>query len=71
MPFAGAITVSIQAENEEQVKQKFYDVVDGIDFDWNKLSEIGADIEWEFYEKMTEGNIRHFQYNELDISEEE
>lgn len=68
MPFAGAITVVVEAENEEQAEQNFYEKVDSVClFDPVACDKISADVDWDFYPKMQDGNVRHYQYAEIEI----
>lgn len=70
MPFAGAITVTVEAENEKQARQKFYEKVEQVTF-WNssEIDRISADVEWDFYEKMGSGNVRHYQFDKMEIQD--
>lgn len=67
MPFAGAIILTVDAENEEAAKEAFYQQSENISFDAKSIQEVNADIEWEFYEKMSSGNVRHYHHSEVDI----
>ena len=71
MPFAGAITLTIEAKSEAEAKENFYKKVDNkITFDRKALEEIEAVAEWDFYTKITEGNVCNAEYSEMEIFED-
>ena len=73
MPLAGALFLTVQAENEDEAKEKFYEKVNStdvrIEFNHDELNKIGADVEWDFYEKITSGNVCHCQYHDMEIED--
>jgi acyl-coenzyme A thioesterase PaaI-like protein len=72
MPFAGTIKIIVEAENEEQAKVKFHEIVNkgsGLGFDKREVEEKQAEIEWEFYEKLIQGNVAYVWNTEMKITE--
>lgn len=71
MPIAGVYTLVVEAETPEEAKDKFYDTVNNAIncMDSEEMRKIGADYEIDFYEKMSSGNVRHYNHSEIDISE--
>lgn len=71
MPLCGAICLNVEAETEEQAIEKFRDEMDKVSvFNWQEMNKAGAEIvEWDFYEKMISGNVRHFRHNEVEVEE--
>jgi hypothetical protein len=60
VPIAGAIHVEVEAENEKDAKK----------FAIDRLSMEGAeagDVEWEFFKRLTTGNVLHAPYNEISV----
>lgn len=72
MPFAGSVTMSVDADNEEHAKGIFYDRMGDFNMiDWKGLHKIDAEIdEWDFYQKITSGNVLHVPCNEMSIEEQ-
>ena len=59
VPIAGFIYIEVEAENEEEAKQKAFESDAGV-----------RDIEeWDMHEKIVEGNIFHGSLNEIEIEE--
>ena len=50
MPFVGRLSLEVEAETEEEALEAFYNTVDGLDTE-------GADVQWNFYEHVIEGNV--------------
>ena len=67
MPFAGAITVTVEAENQHDAIGKFYEKVENVRFSTEEVEKIDADINWDFYETMGQGNVNYYQFNEVEI----
>ena len=59
IPIAGTITFNVEAENEE----------DAIEKAWDESIDDG-ELEYELYEHLTEGNVRHFWNNDIEVEEE-
>lgn len=63
IPVTGAVHVEVEANTRGEAKEKA----------WNKIDEEGesaaGDIEWEFHECVTEGNVTHAMLNEIVVSE--
>ena len=68
MPFAGYVDVTVEAENEEGAKEKFWELGIG---DLKEASEKGIidNYEWDFYETIVQGNVLHVPQNEMEIEE--
>lgn len=65
IPIAGRIVVEVKADSKEAAKEAA----------WDKLSagaadEEGADIEWEFYDKLVEGNICRSHWTHTEVEED-
>lgn len=61
IPLAGAIHIEVEAENAKAAK----------DAAWEKLNEEGekaGDVEWEFFDTLTEGNVSHAPFNEIEAT---
>lgn len=62
IPIAGAIHVQVDAEDEQRATEAA----------WAKIDNEGpaaGDVEWEYLECITEGNVCHVWYNEIDVEE--
>ena len=66
MPFAGAVTIAVEANSEEEAQEKFYD-------EFNKLeggiNDPQAETEWDFYEHMHSGNVAHYSHWDVEVEE--
>lgn len=61
IPIAGAIHLTVEASSEEEAK----------DAAWEKLNEEGesaGDVEWEYMDHLTEGNVCHAPLNDIEVS---
>ena len=67
MPFAGAVTMQVEANNEDEAKEKFHEDFFNLKGGLNNLT---IDADWEFYEQMHEGNVVHYQHWEVEIEEQ-
>ncbi len=65
-PIAGYVVLTVEAESEEQAKQDFYKKVD--DLTLEQIMKQSDDSEWDFYEKLVEGNIFYGTYYEMEIN---
>ncbi len=66
IPVAGAVSVMVEAESEEEAVQKALEV----DCVFNVISKDGAELhEIDFYEQITQGNILYAPYNEIEADE--
>lgn len=63
IPIAGCMRISVEAESEEKALEAAYE-------EYHKNPD-AADLEWEFCETVTEGNVLHAPYNSVEIEEEE
>lgn len=61
MPFAGIVYLTVSAENEEDAKVKFHEQFDSL--------EKSDCYEWDFYEKMSSGNVRYYTYNKVEFED--
>jgi hypothetical protein len=63
IPIAGRVIYSVNAESEEAA----------IEAAWDKFNEGGVDsaddIEWEAFDHITEGNICHAPYNDVEADD--
>ena len=59
IPIAGTITFNVEAEDEKEAIEKAWDgsIDDG-------------ELEYELYEHLAEGNVRHFWNNDIEVEEE-
>lgn len=57
LPIAGEITTEVEARNQKEAIKKAWEKFDE---GW----ENHFDVEWEAYDKLTEGNCAHFGTNE-------
>jgi len=63
MPLTGAIHLYVQAENpKEALERAWAQIMEGA------ANEPGADIEWEFTEKVSEGNVCRAMYDRACVS---
>ena len=71
MPFAGTMSIIVEAETEEEAKEKFYEQVNRTDISlhFNDIDKIGAETEWDFYEKLLEGNFCYVWNTRMEIEE--
>jgi hypothetical protein len=61
IPIAGAIHVEVEASSASEAKEKAWDRI-------NEKGEDAGDVEWEFFDSITEGNISHAPYNEVEVN---
>ena len=61
MPIAGAVSAEIEAESPEKAKELFYE-------NWSNDNP-DYQLEWDFYEKVIEGNVCYVPYHKMDIDE--
>lgn len=68
MPIAGSVTIYIDATSKEEALKKFWEEVGKEDFSLSKPKE---NIEWdfEFHEKIVEGNVCHANPSEVEVCE--
>lgn len=62
IPIAGAIHVQVNASSASDAKEKAWDKI-------NDEGESAGDVEWEFMDAITEGNVCHAPLNEIEVSE--
>lgn len=67
-PFAGVVNVEVEAESEEEARQKATDAFQKLTIDWK--SDEGVDVEeWNVYDRLFQGNISYVNCYEEDIEE--
>ena len=64
IPIAGAIHIQVEAKSVAEAKEKAWDE---INLSSKPVEEIG-EIEWEFFDAITEGNVCHAPLNEIAVS---
>jgi hypothetical protein len=65
IPLAGHILIRVEAEGEEEAKAAAWDELqDGA------AHKPDAEIEWEFFEHLVEGNTCHANVTEVEVEEE-
>jgi len=69
MPFAGAMIATVEAKNEKEAIDKFYEKVTNCGFKSDELDKVDAEVEWEFYQSMGRGNVRSYQYDEVEVQQ--
>lgn len=69
MPFAGSVTMAVDANNRDSAIEAFYENSDQVRFDTDMLDQIGATVEFEFYETLVEGNVLYPYCNKVDVDE--
>lgn len=63
VPIAGAVHISVKAEDESDAKQQAWAKID-------KKGDKAGDVEWEFCESITTGNVCHAPYNDTVVRAE-
>ena len=66
MPFAGHVSMEVEAENKDQVVEKFYEMFDSLP---EGLRSREIDVEWDFYQSLSTGNVSHVSQDEMEIEE--
>lgn len=61
VPIAGAIHIQVEAKSEAEAKEKAWERI-------NEEGEDAGDVEWEFFDVITEGNVSHAPLNEIEAS---
>lgn len=62
IPIAGSITIDVEADDEDGAR----------DAAWEKISEEGekaGDVTWEYFDKLTSGNVLYAPINEVEVDE--
>lgn len=62
IPIAGAIHINVTAKSEADAKEKAWEAL-------NDKGEDAGEVEWEFMDAITEGNVCHAPLNEIEVSE--
>jgi hypothetical protein len=67
IPIAGSISITVDADSEDDAKEKANNILD--EEDWDKMligesSDVSLD-ELEAYESIVEGNVCHVSCNEI------
>lgn len=68
IPFAGYMSKTVIANSEKEAKEKFYEAASDIRFEIETLEKMDG-IEWEFYEKLVQGNVCYTYYTQMEIEE--
>jgi hypothetical protein len=61
VPLTGAIHVEVEAASAKEAEERAWDKI-------NEHGEKAGEVEWEFHEKVTEGNICHAFLDEIEVS---
>jgi len=64
VPIAGAIHIQVKAKSESEARH----------LAWERINDDGpdaGDVEWEFFDALTEGNVLHAPLNEVEVSQYE
>jgi len=69
MPFAGSMTLEVEAENEDDAKEKFYEEIEQVSFKMAETDKKGIDVCWDFHEKIVGGNVCYAEWNNMEIEE--
>jgi hypothetical protein len=65
IPMAGHILIRVEAENGKEAKAAAWDELqDGA------ANRPDAEIEWEFFERLVEGDVCHANVTEVEVEEE-
>ncbi len=72
LPFAGAVCVSVDAENEEHALEVARQKLDEVNLiDYRSLEKQDSEvIECDYYEQMSSGNVRYYNYDRVSIDEQ-
>lgn len=65
IPIAGRIVVEVEADSKEAAKEAAWDKLHA-----GAADEEGADIEWEFYDKLVEGNVCRSCWTQTEVEED-
>ena len=69
--FIGRIVFSIKEESKEDVINKLFEDIEGIDFRLKNGSTINIEeINWDLIKNFRDGNLRYNNLNDLEIEEE-
>lgn len=61
VPLTGAIHVEVEAASAKEAKERAWDKI-------NELGDKAGEVEWEFHNQVTEGNVCHAVLNEIEVS---
>ena len=61
IPIAGAIHIEVEAASSEEAKEKAWEKI-------NKDSEKAGEVEWEFFDHITEGNVCSAPLNDIEVN---
>lgn len=67
--FTGRIKMLVNAENEQDVKEKVFESITG-DFDSNNADINVEEVEWDLLEKEASGNVREQYVSDMYIEEQ-
>ena len=69
--FTGKIVFSIKGESKEDVINKLFEDIEGIDFRLKDRSTITIEeVNWDLIKNFRDGNLRYNNLNDLEITEE-
>lgn len=68
MPFAGSVSMTIEAESEEEAINNFQAEFDKLD---DGINDPNIEVELNFHEKMHEGNVAYYTTWKATAAEEE
>jgi len=67
-PIAGHVTITVEADSIEDAIVMANSTLDNVEvLDREGLSMVDADMEWEFYDPIVQGNVFMPQYNEVEV----
>lgn len=62
IPLAGAIHITVVADSQKEACERA----------WDRLNDVGdraGDLEYEYMEKITQGNVLYAPFNEVEVNE--
>jgi hypothetical protein len=60
VPIAGSASFEVEAKSRKEAKEKVWDVIN---------ADVAPDVTWDYYSKLTPGNVLHARQNEIEVSE--
>lgn len=70
MPVFGFVEATVEANSKEEALSNFYDI-EPDDFETMLDDERINHYEWDYYEKITSGNVLHVPQNSVVVEEED
>lgn len=65
MPIAGSVALEVEADSEEEAIENFYTAYEKT----KGLEDRSVEYNWEFYEKMHNGNVAYYEHWEVEVEE--